>query len=352
MPSSPKNLPDRPGPLEDPATDILADLLSSLRLTTLVYGRMELGAPWGLRFPDQVDAVSLYVIARGGAQLVLEHPRREQAPATVLAAGDVALLPDGGSHVLRDGEGSPVHVLGEGACRRSSPLAARPIHLGGEGAPTTLVAGAFHVGASRRTLLLQSLPPIIHISASDPQASPWLASTVQLLIGESGARSPGGTVVVSRLVDVLLIQALRTFVTGAPSQDHGGHRLCALADPQIGRALQQIHARPAEAWTVEGLAGAVGLSRSGFAARFSELVGEPPLEYVARWRMTKAAELLRESDLSMGQVAEQVGYHSETAFNRAFKRWEGTAPASYRRQQSTAPVRGGRAARAPADPPR
>jgi AraC-like DNA-binding protein len=325
-----KKLSDRPTNVEDPATDILADLLSSLRLRTLVYGRVELRAPWGLRFPDQPDAASLYVIARGGAQLEMERSGSRGPQTGLLAAGDVALLPEGGPHVLRDGEGSPVHVLGEGACRRSSPLAARSIRLGGTGAPTTLVAGSFQVGAARRTFLLQSLPPLIHISAADPQASPWLASTVQLLIAESAAQSPGGTVVVSRLLDVLLIQILRTFVS-TPS---GEHRLCALADPQVGRALQLIHARPAEPWTVEGLASAVGQSRSGFAARFAELVGEPPLEYVARWRMTKAADLLRLSDLPLREVAERVGYHSEAAFNRAFKRREGTAPATYRRQRA------------------
>lgn len=333
MAGNPKNLSDRPGLPDEPAADILADLLGSLRLTTLVYGRIELGAPWGLRFPDLADAVSLYVIARGGAQLTVEHPRQDSAQTLVLAAGDVAVLPDGGAHVLRDGVGSPVHVLGEGSCRGAEPAAAKSTRIGGDGARTTLVAGAFNVGSSRRTWLFQSLPPVIHIAASDPRASPWLSSTVQLLMAESGAHSPGGTVVISRLVDVLLVQVLRSFISNTPCNQHG---LCALADPQIGRALQLIHARPAEAWTVEGLAGAVGLSRSGFAARFNQLVREPPLEYVARWRMTKAAELLRESDLPMIEVAERVGYQSEAAFNRAFKRWEGTAPATYRRQQLAA----------------
>jgi len=196
-----------------------------------------------------------------------------------------------------------------------------------------LVAGAFRYGAGRKIPLFESLPSVIHISASDARVSPWLSSTVQLLIAESAAHSAGGTVVVSRLVDVLFVQALRTFIMSDNCQDCG---LRALGDPHIGKALQLVHERPAEAWTVEGLARAVGLSRSAFAARFTELVGEPPLEYVSRWRMTKAAELLRESNLSMLAVAERAGYRSEAAFNRAFKRHEGTAPARYRRQQVSA----------------
>jgi transcriptional regulator GlxA family with amidase domain len=160
-----------------------------------------------------------------------------------------------------------------------------------------------------------------------------LSSTVQLLIAESAAHSAGGTVVVSRLVDVLFVQALRTYILSGSCKECG---LRALGDTHVGKALQLVHERPAEPWTVEGLARAVGLSRSAFAARFTDLVGEPPLEYVSRWRMTKAAELLRESDLSVLDVAERAGYRSEAAFNRAFKRHEGTAPARYRREQASA----------------
>jgi AraC-like DNA-binding protein len=272
-------------------------------------------------------SASLLVIARGSAQLEVE---RLKGPM-VLSAGDVALLPNGDAHVLRDGKGSPLHVLGTGQCQRST--ATNPLRLGGNGARTTLVAGAFRYGSGRGIPLFETLPSVIHISASDARVSPWLSSTVQLLIAESAARSAGGTVVVSRLVDVLFVQALRTYITNSSCKDCG---LRALGDPHIGKALQLVHDRPAEAWTVEGLARAVGLSRSAFAARFTELVGEAPLAYVSRWRMTKAAELLRESNLSMLDVAERAGYRSEAAFNRAFKRHEGTAPARYRRQQVSA----------------
>ena len=326
MAKNPENLTDRLATRDGETTDILGDLLSSLRFTTLVYARMELGAPWGLSFPNLPDSASLLVIARGSAQLEVER----SDGTTVLSAGDVALLPNGGAHVLRDGKGSPLHVLGTGQCQRST--AAAPIRLGGKGARTTLVAGAFRYGAGRRIPLFETLPSVIHIAASDARVSPWVSSTVQLLIAESAAHSAGGTVVVSRLVDVLFVQALRTYIMNGSCKDCG---LRALGDAQIGKALQLVHQRPAEPWTVEGLARAVGLSRSAFAARFTDLVGEPPLEYVSRWRMTKAAELLRETDLSVLDVAERAGYHSEAAFSRAFRRREGTAPARYRRKQGS-----------------
>jgi AraC-like DNA-binding protein len=325
MSVSPEKLTKRPGCEDDQARDVLSDLLGSLRLTTLIYGRLELRAPWGLRFPDRPDTASLYVVARGGAQL---EPRKGRPIA--LAAGDVALVPAGGTHVLRDGNNSPLRELGENDCIHST--LGEPKRFGGQGAQTTLVAGAFRVGPFRRPPLLDGLPEVVHIAASDQQASPLLSATVQILIAESAARSPGGTVVMSRLVDVLLVHALRSTIASKSCQEHG---LSALADPQITRSLQLMHAHPGQSWTVQSLARAVGLSRSGFAARFSGLVGEAPLEYLSRWRMTRAAELLRESDLPIPQIAEQAGYASEAAFNRAFKRHEGTAPARYRRQHTS-----------------
>lgn len=323
MAFSPKELTDRPEPRDALATDVLAEVLDSMRLSTLMYGRFELYAPWGIRFPACPGA-HIVVLARGSARLEVDGVDG----ALALSAGDLALLPHGGGHTLRDAEGSPLHLLGEGECQRTWGGAA-PIRLGGDGARTALVAGSFRLGAAPRTPLFEGLPRVIHLTADEPMTSPTLASAVQLLIAESASSRPGATVVMSRLADILLVQALRTHIAASQCREHG---LCAIADPQIGKALSLLHERPAEPWTVESLATAVALSRSGFAARFSALVGEPPLEYLARWRMTKAAQFLRESELSLGEVAAAVGYQSEASFNRAFKRWGGSAPGAYRRE--------------------
>lgn len=321
MALSPKELTDRPDSWDALGTDVLADVLDSMRLTTLVHGRFELYAPWGVQFPETPGA-HIIVLARGSARLEVEGVEG----AIALSAGDLALLPHGGGHTLRDAEGSPVHLLGHGECQRAHGVG--PLRFGGDGARTVLVAGAFRFGTAPRTLLFEELPRVIHVPADEPGTSSTLASAVQLLIAESASSSPGATVIMSRLADILLVQALRTHIAGSRCQEHG---LCALADPQIGKALSLIHERHAEPWTVESLATAVALSRSSFAARFSSLVGEPPLEYLAQWRMTKAAQYLRESELPLSEVAASIGYQSEASFNRAFKRWGGVAPGAYRR---------------------
>ncbi|XXF80723.1 AraC family transcriptional regulator [Myxococcaceae bacterium GXIMD 01537] len=313
---------NRPGPRDEQGTDVLADVLDSMRLSTLMHGRFELHAPWGVQFSESPGA-HIIVVARGSARLEVDQVEG----AVSLSAGDLALLPHGGGHTLRDAEGSPVHVLARGECQRAR--GSGPMRFGGDGARTTLVAGSFRLGAAPRTLLFDRLPRLIHIAADAPVATPSLASTVQLLIAESASSSPGASVIMSRLADILLVQALRTHIEAGGCGEHG---LCALADPQIRKALSLIHERPAEPWTVESLAEAVALSRSGFAARFASLVGEPPVEYLAGWRMTKAAQLLRESELPLSEVAAAIGYQSEASFNRAFKRWGGSAPGSYRRE--------------------
>lgn len=337
MLKAPKDLTDRPDTAPLPANtqtrteidgaDVLGDVLGRLNLSTLVYSRVELVSPWGLVVRDKEGTEAhLYVIGEGEARL---EPAR--AEPVVLSAGDVALLPNGGVHILRDNEGGPVELIDGPSC----PFAAiRKLRVSGPGRRTTLVGAAFKFGAGERTPLLEHLPDVIHISASDPAAAPWLPSTVHLLLSESLDQRPGGSIVMSRLVDVLFVHVLRTFIRGrlphAP--------LCALADPQVGRALQLVHDAPEAKWTVESLASAVAMSRSAFAERFSRFVGQPPLEYVARWRMVKAAELLAKSGLSVAEVAERVGYASEAAFNRAFKRYMGTAPAMWRRRNVRAPV--------------
>ncbi|WP_375768935.1 AraC family transcriptional regulator [Archangium gephyra] len=313
---------DRPASQDERVTDVLADVLDSMRLTTLVYGRLELFAPWGIQFPELAGA-HIIVVARGGARLEVEGVEG----AIALSAGDLALLPHGGGHSLRDAEGSPLHILGKDSCERGHG-GAGTYRLGGNGDRTVLVAGAFRLGAAQRPPLFEGLPRLLHFPADEAVTSPTLASAVQLFIAESASSSPGATVIMSRLADILLVQALRTHIAAGPCQAHG---LCALADPRIRKALALIHERHAEPWTVESLATAVALSRSSFAARFSERVGEPPLEYLARWRMTKAAQALRESELPLSEVAASIGYQSEASFNRAFKRWGGVAPGAYRR---------------------
>ena len=323
MPESPNLLPERPV-LLDGQTDVVSDMLETMRFTTLLFGRFELGAPWAIRLPKKANA-SFYVLARGSMRLQvdgLEQPLR-------VSAGDVVLVPQGSAHVLDDGSRRapalrdflPAEQL------RGSLL---PLRLGGEGPLSTLITGCFRFSAGVHSPLLSTFPPVIHLSAHDVRVAPWLASTVQLITSESGDPGPGSAIVLGRLADVLLVRALRAQASTASA---GAAGLRALADPSIGAALGLMHGRLVEPWTVERLAAAVGQSRSGFAARFHALVGEPPLQYLTRWRMTKAAQWLRETNDTLPQIAERVGYVSAVAFNKAFKRYHGLGPGAYRRAQ-------------------
>ncbi|MBM7117244.1 AraC family transcriptional regulator [Archangium primigenium] len=330
MPASPNLLPERPEHL-DGRVDVISDVLETLRFTTLLFGRFELGAPWATRLPKKPNA-TFYVLVRGHLRLRVEG----LAQPLHVSAGDVVLVPRGSAHVLDDGARPAPLPRDFVPPERMRGSLLEPLRLGGAGPVSTLITGCFRFGEGSHNPLLSSLPPALHLAAHDGRVASWLASTVQLIAAESAAPGPGSAIILGRLADVLLVQALRLRAETARAEDAG---LRALADPSMGNALGLIHGRLGEPWTVERLAVAVGMSRSGFAARFRALVGEPPLQYLARWRMAKAARWLRETDDSLPLVAERVGYVSAVAFHKAFKRFHGVGPGGYRRAQRS----GGRA---------
>lgn len=329
MPETPKVLSHRPINVDEGA-DVVSDVLRAVRLGAEVFGRFELSAPWAMRVPGTRELLSFYVVARGGAWLDVEGKRPNAKTRQVaLSAGDVLLLPHGEAHVLHD-PSRGAHTLHEAhgvGCPR--PTSTEAVRFGGGGPVTSFVAGAFRFAAPARSVLLESLPAVIHIPAGEATTSPQLAAAVQLILAESAAPGPGSTIVSARLAEILLVHALRAQT--ATKEEHASG-LCALADPMIGASLRLMHARPAEQWTVERLAREVGMSRSAFAARFTQLVGEAPLQYLTRWRMTQAAEMLREREDSVPAIAERVGYGNATAFTKAFSRIEGVGPGAYRRQ--------------------
>ena len=322
MPQRPKSLPDRPPALtvEDPRGDVLADVLGGARLSNVLYRRVDCRAPWGIRMPQREHAM-FYLLARGAAHLEVDG----EAPLA-LSTGDVVFLPNGTPHTLRDSAETVADVVG-GACEGD----VRPRRLGGDGAASSFVAGFFDLGMGRHTALLGTLPRVVTLSAKDGAAGPWVSATVALIVAESASPGPAGTLVMHRLADVLFVQALRSLLSHG---DCAKVPLSALSDPHVGRALGAMHARVADPWTVESLAAEVGLSRSGFAARFAALVGEPPLQYLTRWRMARAAELLRDTRDSMAEIATTVGYDSVPSFNKAYKRWQGVSPGAFRRGAS------------------
>lgn len=333
MLATPEILSDRPDAV-DTGVDVVSEVLEAIRLTPVVFGRFEFGSPWSVRFPAS-GMLAFFVMARGSAWLEVAAAASGGSPTLVgLSAGDVCLLPRGPEHLLHDAERSGVVPLDATHLRCARVPGSTPIRLGGDGHVTALVAGAFRFGTAPQSALFDALPAVIHLDASRPESGPAVAATVQLILAESAAPGPGATLVLGRLADLLLIQVLRAQAATAGCGDPG---LRAVSDPAIGAALRLMHGRLAEPWTVERLAREVAMSRSAFAARFATLVGEAPLQYLSRWRMTKAAQMLREGSASIDDVAAAVGYSNAAAFTRAFSRVEAMGPASYRREARSAP---------------
>jgi AraC-like DNA-binding protein len=323
MPRKPQKIAERPNGSD--TVDVIGEVLEAVHLRTAIFGRVDFGAPWRLRIPER-EYLTFYVLGRGSAWLELRG-----APAIALSAGDAVILPDGSAHELRDANRSDVPALtfDYDACPRQ-PHAAQ---AGGKGPVTSIVIGHFTPGRAPRNALLASLPPAIHVPAGAVSAGPQLSGVVPLILSESASPGAGSSIVLARLADLLFVHALRLWTKAAGESARG---LRAVADPAIGAALRLMHARPAEPWTVERLGTAVAMSRSAFAARFTELVGEPPLQYLAHWRMTVAARRLREDEAAIADVAQAVGYANPVAFSKAFARMQGVGPGTFRRQERVA----------------
>jgi AraC-like DNA-binding protein len=306
--------------------DALTDVLNSLRLEGNLYCRGEFTAPWSIAFaPSKVAA--FHVVDQGEGWLRLDDQAEESL--IPLAPGDVLVLPHGRGHILSDSPTTPVIsriAVTENGVQRDCPI----IRAGGNGLQTTLVCGAFNLDYRYAHPLLSLLPQLIHIKGEEGRVVEWLGPTLKFLVSEAGSERPGTATIIRRLTDILFIQIVRAWIESQPAG--AGGWLGALRDPQIGVALGHIHRDPAHPWTVASLASAVGMSRSAFSARFTTLVGESPLQYLTRWRIHTAASTLRRENLALAELALRVGYESEAAFSKAFKRQFGTAPGLYRRQ--------------------
>jgi AraC-like DNA-binding protein len=307
--------------------DPLADVLDLSRVRGAMLGNVFAAAPWGLDLP-QSGGASLHAVTRGTAWL-----RVDGEDAMQLMPGDVLLLPSGARHQLSSGPGTRCDPFDrELKERRMTPEG--DLTIGGHGAQTVFVCAGYDYDLDVAQPLMSVLPKVLHVAA-DPVAGRSVATIVELLAREVGGRGPGSRAAVARLLDLLLIEAVRRWVAQEVDQ-HEPSWLAALRDPTIAQALALLHARPSEPWTLQALAREVHLSRATLARRFAEAVGEPPLAYLARWRMHIAAARLKHSNETVGTIAHEVGYSSEYAFNRAFARHRGDPPGRYRRQARAA----------------
>jgi AraC-like DNA-binding protein len=250
-----------------------------------------------------------------------------------LAEGDLVLIPHGRGHWLLDAPATRPVPLSQ--LLQPHPSTERPVlRHGGGGAATTLICGGFSFEQVGDFPLLSLLPPVIHIQGHQGRAAEWLQATLKLLAHETREERPGTETMLARLMDVMFIQAVRAWLESQP--DGQGGWLGGLRDPQVGAVIELMHRAPDQSWTVATLAAAAAMSRSSLSARFKAVVGEPPLAHLTRWRMSLAASWLRDGELSLIQMAERVGYESEAAFSKAFKRHFGVAPGAYRRHARAA----------------
>jgi AraC-like DNA-binding protein len=315
--------------------DALSEMLKAVRLTSGIFLEVEFTAPWCIdsapgdedisHILPNAEQVSIY-------HLVTEGRCRAKLPgggaSIELEAGDLILFPHGDGHLM----GSDLQLAPVDAASMVEPSpdgGLSHIRYGGGGERTRFVCG--YMACDRRTCkpLLTALPRMLKVSLRDSPAAAWIEATIRRAASETRAPSAGGDVVLARLAELLFVEGLREYVRSLPESQQGW--LAGLRDPHVGRALALLHADPARNWAVEALAQETGLSRSALADRFVALIGEPPMQYLTGWRMALAAQALSSSNDAVARIAERVGYESEAAFNRAFKREFGTPPAAWRR---------------------
>lgn len=313
--------------------DALSDVLRVVRLRGGVFLHAEFTDPWCIL--SRVKAKDLGSFLDGAQHLVLYHYVAEgRLTAQVtggepveIGAGEVVIFPHNHGHLL----GSNVTMTPVPSERivHMSPDELWVIRHGGGGARTRVVCGFLGCDRLDGNPLAASLPPLLHFDTREGAAAAWMRSSLEFAAQEIAQRRAGSETVLAKLSELLFVEAVRRHVEKLPDEQAGW--LAGLKDPFVSRALSLLHARVAEQWTVDDLGREVGLSRSALADRFTRLIGEPPMRYLARWRIQVAANQLRNSDAPLARIAEQVGYESEAAFNRAFKRSFGLPPAAWRR---------------------
>lgn len=314
--------------------DPITDIFKTMHVAAVIHSRLEATAPWGLMRGAEIEEKAkssgrkvspselahFGMVSRGNCWLSvdgIENP-------IPLTGGDCFLLAPRSSYVLRDNP----RTRPKSCCEVAPKGPSNVVHYGGGGAPTTIISGFLTFDALSLKPMTQLLPSLILVRA-DQARTLALHTTLHLLASEMAEQAPGSEVAANRLAEILFIQTLRTHIASG-SEDCKRGWLRAIFDPQIGAALSSVHEKVNGPWTVESLAAAAGMSRSAFALRFKELLGQTPLEYVTEWRMQKAIQFLQLRDKKLVEIAQSVGYQSDAAFSKAFKRVVGVTPGEYR----------------------
>lgn len=324
--------------------DALSDALRVLRLTGAVFLDAEFTAPWCILsrsgrpvthpLPLGGNVIFFHLLVEGRCKVRLGSGGETLA----LAAGDILILPRDADHLM----GSDLQLAPQLSDELVRPAAANGlarIEHGGGGERTRFACGFLICDERLSRPLLEALPRMVRVPIGEGPATAWVRGLMQMGAEETASSRPGGDTVLAKLAELLFVEALRRYIESLPEGETGW--LAGLRDRFVGRALGLMHERPGHPWTVDALAETVGLSRSALAQRFTDLIGQPPMQYLTRWRLTVAAQRLRTESATLARIAADVGYESEAAFNRAFKRELGATPAAWRRNgEAAAPAAG------------
>ena len=315
--------------------DALSEALSTVRMSAAIFFNAEYTAPWGFEAPRAEEVAP--ALAPGVEHIVIFHlvtegravARMEGMADVPLEAGDILIVPHGDKYTVSNG--SPDR-LRNGAASVARFVAGdhSTFSYGGGGEQTNFVCGYFGCERQALRLFLAGLARMIKINVRGDEAGEWLESSIRHLVLETASANPGGMVLLSKMAEALFVDALRRYMRQLPPEQTGW--LAGARDPVVGAALAVLHRDPCRPWTVAKLAAEVGTSRTVLTERFAHFLGEPPINYLSRWRLQLAARLLEGGHKTMLQVAMDVGYESEAAFSRAFKREFGLPPAQYRKR--------------------
>ncbi len=313
--------------------DVLSEVLKVVKLEGAVFYNGEFSAPWSFSSPASRRLAQH--LAPGSGHIIIYHLLTEgsgyaqipDGPRVPLEPGDIVIFPHGHPHIMANGpvrkpvdsEKELVRIVSEGL---------KLVQMGGGGEVTKVVCGYMACDPRLSELFLAGLPPVFKINIRSDASGQWLENSIRFSVGEANASLAGGEAVLAKLSEALFVETLRRYIAKLPAQQTGW--LAGARDPEVGKALALMHRKPAHPWTLADLASEAGISRSVLAERFRQYLGEPPMSYLTRWRLQLGAQMLNTTSYSVAQIAAEVGYESEPAFNRAFKREFDLPPARFR----------------------
>jgi AraC-like DNA-binding protein len=315
--------------------DVLSEVLKVVKLQGALFYNGEFSSPWSFYSPDS-RTVAPYV-APTARHVIIYHlltegrasARLVDGERIILQAGDIVIFPHGDAHFLENGpaikavemEQELARILAQGLKRSS---------LGGGGEITKFVCGFMACDPRLSQIFLSGLPPVFKVSIRNDASGRWLENSIRFSVDEADASRAGGEAVLAKLSEVLFVETLRAYIAHLPSEQTGW--LAGARDPEVGKTLALMHRNPAHPWTIASLAKEAGVSRSVLAERFRHYLNEPPMAYLTRWRLQLGEQMLSSTSYSVAQIGAEVGYESEAAFNRAFKREFTVPPARFRSQ--------------------